>query len=79
MTRHGRESKRQREQALVLIDSNMPPLPVRFSPPVDADGLADVLVAGQLSERTRRAYASDLRELLDVLETWRLRLSDMEM
>lgn len=64
-------------QALVLIESNLSPLPARFAPPADADSLADALVAGQLSVRTRRAYASDLRELLDALETWRLRLPDV--
>ena len=42
--------------------------------PANADSLADALVAGQLSPRTRRAYASDLTELLSVLETWRVPL-----
>ena len=46
----------------------------RFVPPQDADSLADALVAGQLSPRTRRAYASDLAELVSVLETWGLKL-----
>jgi len=45
-----------------------------FAPPLDADSLADALVAGQLSPRTRRAYASDLAELLSVLQTWDVRL-----
>ena len=43
---------------------------VSFAPPQDADALADALVAGQLSPRTRRAYASDLAELLGVLDAW---------
>ena len=46
----------------------------RFVPPQDADSLADALVAGQLSPRTRRAYASDLAELVSVLEAWELKL-----
>ena len=41
-----------------------------FAAPRDADGLADALVAGQLSPRTRRAYASDLAELLGALDAW---------
>ena len=49
-------------------------VPSAFAPPLDADSLADALVAGQLSPRTRRAYASDLAELLSVLETWRVGL-----
>lgn len=65
------------DQALFIVETDPPPLPVRFAPPVDADSLADALVAGQLSERTRRAYASDLRELLEVLEAWGLRLSEV--
>lgn len=49
----------------------------RFVPPTDAGSLADALVAGQLSVRTRRAYASDLAELIGVLEAWGLRLPDV--
>jgi integrase/recombinase XerD len=64
-------------QGLVLRHETSPALPVQFVRPVDADSLADALVAGQLSERTRRAYASDLRELLDVLDAWGLRLQDV--
>lgn len=41
-------------------------------PPADADSLANALVTGQLSERTRQAYATDLAELLSVLEIWGL-------
>jgi site-specific recombinase XerD len=52
-------------------------LPARFVPPTDADSLADALVAGQLSERTRHAYASDLAELIGVIEAWGLRLPDV--
>ncbi len=48
-----------------------------FTPPRDADSLADALVAGQLSPRTRRAYASDLAELLCVLDAWGLGLADV--
>lgn len=49
--------------------------PVLIAPPVsDADSLADALVAGQLSPRTRRAYAADLAELLGVLDAWGLAL-----
>lgn len=40
--------------------------------PWDADSLLDSLVAGQLSPRTRRAYAADLTELLGVLSAWGL-------
>ena len=50
------------------------PLAAFAPPPQDADGLADALVAGQLSPRTRRAYASDLAELLTVLDAWGLAL-----
>ena len=46
----------------------------RFVPPQDADSLADALVAGQLSPRTRCAYASDLVELVAALKTWGLKL-----
>ena len=46
-----------------------------FAPPLSADTLADALVAGQLSPRTRRAYASDLAELLSVLELWNVGLT----
>lgn len=54
------------------------PLTAPFAaPPQDADALADALVAGQLSPRTRRAYAADLAELLSALETWHLILPDV--
>jgi len=46
-----------------------------FAAPQGADGLADALVAGQLSPRTRRAYASDLAELLSVLDLWGIGLA----
>ena len=46
-----------------------------FAPPLNAGSLADALVAGQLSPRTRRAYASDLAELLAVLEAWNVGLA----
>jgi integrase/recombinase XerD len=46
-----------------------------FAPPATADSLADALVAGQLSPRTRRAYASDLAELLSVLQAWNVSLA----
>jgi integrase/recombinase XerD len=46
-----------------------------FAPPLSADTLADALVAGQLSPRTRRAYASDLAELLSVLDAWNVALT----
>lgn len=49
--------------------------PVSFVPPFNADSLADALVAGQLSPRTRRAYASDLTELLSVLDAWNVDLT----
>ena len=49
----------------------------RFAAPQDADGLAGALVAGQLSPRTRRAYAGDLAELLAVLTLWDLGLADV--
>jgi integrase/recombinase XerD len=49
----------------------------KFAPPTDADSLADALIAGQLSPRTRKAYASDLAELLSVLEMWGLPLRDV--
>ena len=47
-----------------------------FVPPIDADSLADALVAGQISLRTRRAYASDLTELISVLSAWGLQLPE---
>ena len=56
----------QDTQGLAVLD--------RFVPPQDADSLADALVAGQLSARTRRAYASDLAELVSALGTWELKL-----
>ncbi|MDX1932684.1 MAG: hypothetical protein SFU56_08780 [Capsulimonadales bacterium] len=40
----------------------------------NADSLADALVAGQLSERTRSAYASDLAERLTIPSAWGLTL-----
>lgn len=43
----------------------------------DLDALADSLVAGQLSPRTRKAYASDLAELIGALERWGLGLGDV--
>ena len=52
-----------------------PAFPAAFAPPLGADALADALVAGQLSPRTRRAYASDLAELLSVLEKWQVGLT----
>lgn len=57
---------------LVIIGAGLPL--GRFAPPQDADGLVDALVAGQLSPRTRRAYASDLAELLSVLDAWNVSL-----
>ncbi len=48
-----------------------------FVPPVDADSLVDAFVAGQLSRRTRLAYASDLFEFLSALDVWGLRLDDV--
>jgi len=73
-----REEKAERPMAtdLVTIETkrNTSLLPVRFMPPVDAEGLVDALVAGQLSPRTRRAYASDLAELVWVLKAWGLKL-----
>jgi len=73
-----REEKAERPMAtdLVTIETkrNTSLLPVRFMPPVDAEGLVDALVAGQLSPRTRRAYASDLAELVSVLRAWGLKL-----
>jgi integrase/recombinase XerD len=51
--------------------------PVRFAAPTDADSLVDALVAGQLSPRTRVAYASDLTELLSVMEAWGLMLQEV--
>ena len=49
----------------------------KFAPPSDAHSLAGALVAGQLSPRTRKAYASDLAELLSVLDTWGLGLPEV--
>ena len=63
--------------ALVLVRERPEPSPTRFIAPDNADSLADALVAGQLSERTRKAYASDLAELIGVLEAWRLELRDV--
>ena len=61
-------------QLAAVQDVNSVSALARFVPPQDADSLADALVAGQLSPRTRRAYASDLAELVSVLEMWRLKL-----
>jgi integrase/recombinase XerD len=44
--------------------------PAMFTPPAGADGLADALVAGQLSAHTRRAYAADLAEMLAAFDAW---------
>ena len=63
--------------ALVLVHDNDKKAPVRFVAPTDADSLADALIAGQLSPRTRRAYAADLAELLSCLEAWNLQLRDV--
>ena len=61
-------------QLVAIQDLKSVPALACFVPPQDADSLADALVAGQLSPRTRRAYASDLAELVSVLETWELKL-----
>ena len=42
-----------------------------------ADDLAGALVAGQLSARTRRAYTSDLAEMLGVWNSWNLALPEV--
>ena len=62
---------------LALVEMQRDPTPVRFAAPIDADTLVDALVAGQLSPRTRLAYASDLAELLGVLDAWTLTLPDV--
>ena len=73
----------QRQQAtdtassVVFIRERPERSPTHFIAPDNADSLADALVAGQLSERTRKAYASDLAELIGVLEAWRLGLRDV--
>lgn len=59
----------------VLPDAASDTSLLRYAPPQNADGLADALVAGQLSACTRRAYAADLAELLTALETWNLPLT----
>lgn len=64
-------------QVLVPLNIMGNNAPVRFAAPTDADGLADALIAGQLSPRTRRAYAADLAELLSVFEAWNLGLRDV--
>jgi signal transduction histidine kinase len=46
--------------AIVLFRERPEPSPTRFVAPTNADSLADALVAGQLSERTRKAYAGRL-------------------
>lgn len=71
------ESSNAGASAVLVVEPLSPTLPVRFAAPTDADSLVDALVAGQLSARTRRAYASDLAELLSVLETWNLRIGDV--
>ena len=63
--------------ALALVETQPSPVPTRFAAPTDADTLVDALVAGQLSPRTRLAYASDLAELLGVLAAWNLTLTDV--
>jgi len=62
---------------IVLLQERRQQSPTRFIAPDNADTLADALVAGQLSERTRKAYASDLAELIGDLESWRLGLRDV--
>ena len=62
---------------MVIVESAGSPALARFVPPTDADSLADALVAGQLSARTRRAYASDLAEFVGALEAWGLKLPDV--
>ena len=62
---------------LVIVETRVNQALARFIPPTDADSLADALVAGQLSARTRRAYASDLEELVSALEAWGLKLCDV--
>lgn len=68
-----REGSERQEGASPLVPAAPTPL-ASFAPPRDADGLADALVAGQLSTRTRRAYASDLAELLGTFDVWGLDL-----
>ena len=65
--------KKEAGERSLVESAGSPPL-ARFVPPTDADSLADALVAGQLSARTRRAYASDLTELVSALEAWGLKL-----
>ena len=66
-----------RSHSLATVDTASVHVPVRFAAPEDADSLADALIAGQLSPRTRRAYASDLADLLSCLEAWNLTLRDV--
>ena len=65
------------DQLAVTQDVKSVPALARFVPPQDADSLANALVAGQLSARTRRAYASDLAELVGALQAWELKLRDV--
>lgn len=75
----GSESKDQAQSKAsgLVVVTESPALPARLVPVADADSLADALVAGQLSPRTRKAYASDLAELLSVWEAWDLRLDQV--
>lgn len=66
-----------RSQEIAPAASSSVRVPVRFAVPEDAESLADALIAGQLSPRTRRAYASDLAELLACLDAWNLTLRDV--
>jgi|GEM_PF-6511007 len=72
-----RDSASCSTNAALVVSECSPAVPVRFIAPTDADSLVDALVAGQLSPRTRRASASDLAELVSVLERWGLRLSEV--
>ncbi len=51
--------------------------PARFAAPTDAGSLVDALVAGKLLPRTRKAYASDLAQLLSAFESWNVALVDV--
>lgn len=77
MVKNAEHTNGTETQGQEAVASLSPSLPARFVPVADADSLADALVAGQLSPRTRKAYASDLAELLTVLESWSLTLENV--
>ena len=74
---YGKAAQEAASRESLLIETDSSGVPIRFAVPEDADSLADALIAGQLSPRTRRAYAADLTELLACMKTWDLTLTEV--